>query len=151
MYSPGPYLRNFSIYISEKQYGKAEEVLREALKNGVTNDVIYASLGYLAFIRKDYEEAADQYAMAREQDPANAVYEFYLAGAIDQAGRREDADAGCLVNRVGIQAKCVAILHVVLPQTEVDRRRSSRQLPFVKPAVAMRCPIMQHARQDSNL
>ncbi|MGB2601378.1 MAG: tetratricopeptide repeat protein, partial [Candidatus Omnitrophota bacterium] len=88
---PEPYLRNFSIYLAEKKYDKAEELLREALRNGISDAVIYASLGYLATQEKDHKKAIDYYEVAAEKDPENYSYKFYLAVATDQAGKRKEA------------------------------------------------------------
>ncbi|MFC1643864.1 tetratricopeptide repeat protein [Candidatus Omnitrophota bacterium] len=90
-HSPEPYLRNFSIYVSGKDYGKAQEVLDEALQKGISTAVIYASLGYLASLEKDYKKAVDYYTVAAEKDPASAIYRFYSATALDRSGRREEA------------------------------------------------------------
>ncbi|RKY40801.1 MAG: hypothetical protein DRP85_07915 [Candidatus Makaraimicrobium thalassicum] len=88
--SPEPYLRNFSIYVSEKEYGKAEDVLRKALRTGIPDAVIYASLGYLAGLKKQDKKAIDYYTLAVEREPANNRYRFYLAATMDHSGRREE-------------------------------------------------------------
>ncbi|MFH1665799.1 MAG: tetratricopeptide repeat protein [Candidatus Omnitrophota bacterium] len=88
--SPDPYLRNFSIYLSGEEYGKAEAVLLEALRNNVSDAVIYASLGYLANVKKDYDKAVEYYTVAVAEDPANHTYRFYLAAVMDQAGGRRE-------------------------------------------------------------
>ncbi len=89
--SPEPYLRNFSIYVSEKKFDKAEEVLREALKGGVSDAVIYGSFGYLAGLQGRYKKAVDYYSIAAEKDPTNDIYKFYLAATADRMGRRKEA------------------------------------------------------------
>jgi tetratricopeptide (TPR) repeat protein len=89
--SPEPYLRNFSIYVSEKRFDEAREVLREALRSGMADAVIYGSLGYLAGLEKHYKEAIDYYTVAIQKDPANDIYRFYLAATVDRTGRRGEA------------------------------------------------------------
>ena len=86
-----PYLRNFSIYVSEKRYGDAERVLKDALKNGISNVTIFASLGYLAGLQDDHRKAIDYYTVAVEAEPDNNLYRFYLATSFDRIGRKEEA------------------------------------------------------------
>ena len=74
--------------MAEKKYNKAEEILREALRNDISDAVIYASLGYLASRQKDYKKAIDYYSVAAEKDPENDLYRFYLAAAEDKSGKR---------------------------------------------------------------
>lgn len=89
--SPGPYLTNYSVYVSEKDYEKAKEVLNEALDNGITDAAIHAGFGYMAGLEKDYKKSSGHYSLAVKKEPSNRMYRFYLAAAVDQSGRRGKA------------------------------------------------------------
>ncbi|MBD3296492.1 MAG: tetratricopeptide repeat protein [Candidatus Omnitrophica bacterium] len=89
--SSEPYLRNFTIYIAEEEYDEADRVLREALRKGISDSVIYASMGYLASQKGDHLKAVQHYITALREDPGNMIYRFYLAAAYDRAGNRRKA------------------------------------------------------------
>ncbi len=89
--SPDPYLKIFSIYIIRNRYDDARAVLNEALANGISEAVIHASLGYLAILEQKYEQAVGHYTVAAEKDPGNGLYGFYLAAALERAGKEEEA------------------------------------------------------------
>ena len=91
VYSFEPYIRNFNIYVSVGAYGKAEEVLKSALRKDISDAIIYSSLGYLAAQRKDYSQAVEYYTIAAKKEPANNMYRFYLAASMDQTGERAKA------------------------------------------------------------
>jgi len=88
---PAPYLRAFSIYIAERRYAEAETILLEALKNGISGPFVYAGLGYLAVIEKDYPKAVEYYRIAVDKEPENNLYLFYLASALERSGERGKA------------------------------------------------------------
>lgn len=85
-FSPEPYLRMFGIYISEGDLARAESILKEALREGVSNAPVYAGLGFLASKEEDFKTAAEYYEVASEKDPGNETYRFYLAAAFERAG-----------------------------------------------------------------
>lgn len=86
-----PYMKIFGIYVMDRAYDKAEEVLQEALANGVTGGEIYAGLGYLNAIEKKYVDAAEYYEMAIDEDPENNQYWLHLGLALNDAGDKEHA------------------------------------------------------------
>jgi len=89
--SPAPYLRNFGINISEKKYKEAEKVLLGALENGITDGIIYAGLGSLESLRKNYKKAEVYYLTAIEKDPGNVRFKLYLALILERDQRRMEA------------------------------------------------------------
>ncbi len=89
--SSEPYLRTFAIYVSGKKYDKAEKILTEAISNEIPDAAVYASLGYLSSLKKDFDAAAENYTIAVKIDPENDFYKFYLAAATDQGGQRKKA------------------------------------------------------------
>ncbi|MFH1878069.1 MAG: tetratricopeptide repeat protein [Candidatus Omnitrophota bacterium] len=86
-----PYLRIFTIYLAEQRYESAEAVLKEALGKNISDAVLYAGLGYLASRKAEYEKSVEYYSLAVEKEPENDKYWFYLAAAMDKAGRRKEA------------------------------------------------------------
>jgi tetratricopeptide (TPR) repeat protein len=89
--APDPYLRIFSVYVTEKKYDKARDILREALGNGVESGVVSANMGYLSSLTGDDERAVEYYGAAAKDSPENPIYAFYLAAAMDRNGDRRGA------------------------------------------------------------
>ena len=85
------YLKIFGIYVMNEEYGAAEEILQEALTNGVMQGDVYAGLGYLATVKKQYRDAVNYYKIAIDGDPENNIYWFYLGVALNDAGEIEQA------------------------------------------------------------
>lgn len=86
------YLRSSRIYLGKGDLEKAKEVLTDALKRDLDVSAVYSGLGYIAFTEENYDEAAEYYRKALDEAGDNDEgYFFYLATALYQGGRREEA------------------------------------------------------------
>ena len=68
-------------YIEEKDYEKAEAVLKEALKANPNEGYAYNELGYLYSIQEKHEMALETYVKGSEKDPEMGG-NFYGAGVL---------------------------------------------------------------------
>lgn len=55
---------------------EAEAMARTAVKKDITSHITWHVLGILAKVRKDWEEAARAFAMARKQDSVSSVESY---------------------------------------------------------------------------
>ncbi len=90
-HSPESHLKLFSIYVIRNRYDDAKAVLEEALAQGVSEAVIYASLGYVSILDKDYKQAIEYYKIAVRKEPKDILYRFYLGVATNRSGNKKKA------------------------------------------------------------
>jgi tetratricopeptide (TPR) repeat protein len=129
-----PYLRNFSIFLSNNEYTKAESILKEALQKGFSDGIIYASLGYLSSLKKKYNNAIEQYSIAIGKSPDNDVYKFYMAVAFDQAGKRKEAEE-CLVKLVENDSKISEVYNYLGYMYAEDNKKLDMAVDLIEKAL----------------